>query len=1506
MRIAHFGTFDVENFGDLLFPLLLERRLAGMGFEFVHVSPAGGPQVWRDCVRTVSTASVLDEPGGFAAAVVGGGNIVHAAPTTLDAYVRGDASHVTAYAALWMGAAYVAACNDAPLCWNAPSVAQPFSPQGAKLARWAASLVEYLAVRDPSSVAWLREAGVTRPVHVVPDTALELSAMWPRESLADEYAAAFARRGREVPGRSVCFHLNGRFIGADYDALAVRLDRITQRHGLTPVLVATGPCHGEAELARDVGRRMAAAPLVVDRPHSLREIAALLAHAEGYVGSSLHGMIVACSYGRRGMMVMPRVNAPVARVTGFVDTYGLSRWLVPTWEDAEREAGDFFAAPAAQWEWPLVAGGPLLEEHWARVRAALAPAEGRKRGKRAALEKLPAVAGGGAAALLCGAVLADHAARGLDASRGLGAERGRTAALAAANEALRALATGHEQAAAREREAGLAAAARLDDLSRAARERDEQEAALRRGLADAAARAAEPQAALGEAEAREYALHLDRVRQVALQVVPEGATVAVVSKGDDDLLRVPGRRCSHFPADAAGAYAGHPADGAEAVAQVKAARERGVQFLLFPRDASWWLEHYRGLREHLRQYSLAHRDGNAVIYSLAPAAGAAPLPPPDPAADKEAEYRGLVRRLREVVRAVVPADATVLVVSKGDDALLALGGRRAWHFPREPGGAYAGHHPRDGADAIEHLERTRPRRNAYLLVPGPYLWWLDHYADFARHLEANYEAVWRDEGCVLFALRRKDAAAAVRQWAGRLWRRVRPKSKEFVSVAHEAAAAPDGPKRPEDVLRASLVTVVVPVYNAYEQTRACLASLVRHGRSPHRVLLIDDRSTDGRVWPLLRAYAAAHEHVVAVRNERNLGFTATVNRGCALAPGDVVLLNSDTEVTADWLEKLSACAASAENVATVTALSNAAGAFSLPVNNADNEIPPPLTADDVAAAVERLSQWVRPEVPTGNGFCMYVTRRALARVGAFDEENFPRGYGEENDFCRRCAAAGMVNLIDDRTFVRHEGTASFLGSKAAHVARGLAAMRRLHPGYDALVQGWLRDDPLDGLRAAVRDALNGAGDAPPPRADRPCVLFVVHDGGGGTILMAEDLAAGLRASFRCLLLKTGADDWTLHENSPRGMAASRRYHFTSPWRADAPLDAERVGVLRALLRDGRVDLVHAHHLLFNGPEVIRVAKAAGLPVSFSFHDFYTVCPGAYLGAHAGDGPDVRDALEAWVGGGGGSNGSRGDRYSDLRGATAAALEACDAFVAPTRSTLEVIGRRLKFLGGRDVRVIEHGRDLPRASLAVRPRPGAAARVVCLGNLDRVKGTELIAAVMRRDAERGRRFEFHFLGLKEPGFTPEEWGGVYHGAYDRDGLEALLRRIGPSFSMIASVWETYCYTLTESWALGLPVFASDVGALGERVRRHGGGWLLDPRDPERWYEGMVRVLDSPADYDEQAGAVRSIPIKGVAEMAADYEDLFASALPRATARPGAGGWSGRVAGVAGNGGGGRHG
>jgi len=114
-------------------------------------------------------------------------------------------------------------------------------------------------------------------------------------------------------------------------------------------------------------------------------------------------------------------------------------------------------------------------------------------------------------------------------------------------------------------------------------------------------------------------------------------------------------------------------------------------------------------------------------------------------------YRRLVERVRAAVAETVPDEAAVLVVSRGDRELVALGRRAASHFPQDPRGGYLGHHPHDSDDAIAQLERLRAGGAAYLVLPETAYWWLDHYRGFAEHLRGRYEAAGRD-ACTIFEL----------------------------------------------------------------------------------------------------------------------------------------------------------------------------------------------------------------------------------------------------------------------------------------------------------------------------------------------------------------------------------------------------------------------------------------------------------------------------------------------------------------------------------------------------------------------------------------------------------------------------------------------------------------------------------------------------------------------------------------------------------------------------------
>ena len=221
------------------------------------------------------------------------------------------------------------------------------------------------------------------------------------------------------------------------------------------------------------------------------------------------------------------------------------------------------------------------------------------------------------------------------------------------------------------------------------------------------------------------------------------------------------------------------------------------------------------------------------------------------------------------------------------------------------------------------------------------------------------------------------------------------------------------------------VDILIPVYNAYEDLVQCINSVKNHtDLLKHHLWLLNDCSTDERIAPFLKGLEETHIHII--NNSVNKGFVLNVNQGIYQSKNDIVLLNSDTKVTTGWIDKLIKCAYSNPLIATVTPLSNNATICSVPFGGQVNKIPDGYTVDKFAELIERCSNHYYPEIPTGNGFCIYIKRGIIKDIGVFDANTFNRGYGEENDFCYRAVTKGYYNVMCDDTFVYHKGTVSFM------------------------------------------------------------------------------------------------------------------------------------------------------------------------------------------------------------------------------------------------------------------------------------------------------------------------------------------------------------------------------------------------------------------------------------------------------------------------------------------------
>lgn len=328
------------------------------------------------------------------------------------------------------------------------------------------------------------------------------------------------------------------------------------------------------------------------------------------------------------------------------------------------------------------------------------------------------------------------------------------------------------------------------------------------------------------------------------------------------------------------------------------------------------------------------------------------------------------------------------------------------------------------------------------------------------------------------------------------------------------------------------IDIIVPVYNALEDVKNCLISLKEKQDSyAVRVIVVNDGS-DSETSTWLRSFCSCNETFELHEHSINRGYTQAVNTGLRVSDAPYVITqNSDTIATRGWLRGLIRCINSSDKIGIVGPLSNAASWQNVPNlydnNNqfAINKIPSDLTPDEMAAVVAKASNRYYPKLPFVNGFCFMIKREVINKIGIMDEENFPIGYGEENDFCIRAADAGYELAIADDTYVFHAKSKSFGSSRRTELSKkGSEQLRKKHGSkrYSALVEKIKNTEILDRVRSGIKSNLtNGIMSIHNNQQDimsmKILFLLPVRGGSGGAHSVVQEVTEMRRLGMDAII-----------------------------------------------------------------------------------------------------------------------------------------------------------------------------------------------------------------------------------------------------------------------------------------------------------------------------------------------------------------------------------------------------
>lgn len=607
------------------------------------------------------------------------------------------------------------------------------------------------------------------------------------------------------------------------------------------------------------------------------------------------------------------------------------------------------------------------------------------------------------------------------------------------------------------------------------------------------------------------------------------------------------------------------------------------------------------------------------------------------------------------------------------------------------------------------------------------------------------------------------------------------------------------------------ISVIIPVYNGMKYMAPLFGSLWKTV-VPFKTIVVDDASPDENVRNYLDELAQSRPNdVLLLRNEQNLGFTGSINRGLEHASGHVVLVNTDVCLPDGWLERLIEPILCDALVASATPMTNSGTICSFPNFLKDNTLVDDLDVNEIDAHF-RPMQPLYTNVPTGVGFCMAMSRSALDRIGALDAATFGRGYGEENDWCQRAIEAGFKNVIVENLFVFHNHGGSFQSEEKKRLCdEHMRLLLQKHPGYDRDVAAHIELNPLEEYRSFVHARIKAAG------FDDVVLIFNHLLGGGADHFIKREKERLVSEGHAVATIAYSTIDGLYHYTCAN---ASSSFQFTS----------HGLEAMLAIPQNVTSVLVNELASYPNISEILgivgRYIDKLDVPTTYYYHDFLSICPRITL---------VSQKTKRFCNTP--QNGSECERcYRDYGYAHCGFAESSHLYRKAWEDFLTKIDT-IRFFSNSSFEIFlkafpsfEHSKTLlvkPHTVLPLRPVDRSkynhsGLRVGLLGMIGPDKGSEVVNQLLDFTST-DSTISITLIGV---GDSSMEGRLRCTGEYRHDELPDIVGREEIDVFLLPSICpETFSYTCSEIIAMQVPILAFDLGAPAEHIAHFDSGAVV---------------------------------------------------------------------------------
>lgn len=304
--IAQIGSFDVKNYGDLLFPVVLKNKLSD--YEIDLFSPNGGSEPFDNKIKVFSLEELEQKIKArkYSALILGGGDIIRIDTAVVDQYKNNHSPALS----LFVFPILLAKKYNIKVILNAPGVPFKFNENEKSIIKELLRDVDYIAVRGENSKNFLEECGAS-DVKIVPDTVLCISNIIKLSELKMiKRKIEDTKLKKKIDNYIIIQHNQYNNDNQDYiDVFKNFISLVTRKYKLNVVLLPIGYVHHDIKFLSKLVDANNDNVYLVEKELSPEEMLSIIANSKGYIGTSMHGAITTYAYKKPILMINTKYNS---------------------------------------------------------------------------------------------------------------------------------------------------------------------------------------------------------------------------------------------------------------------------------------------------------------------------------------------------------------------------------------------------------------------------------------------------------------------------------------------------------------------------------------------------------------------------------------------------------------------------------------------------------------------------------------------------------------------------------------------------------------------------------------------------------------------------------------------------------------------------------------------------------------------------------------------------------------------------------------------------------------------------------------------------------------------------------------------------------------------------------------------------------------------------------------------------------------------------------------------